>query len=393
MVYTDKEKARFLVWFIEEEYDYAKLKTRIRREANNWKANAPDNKLVKNWLKAFLETGTVHGQAGKGTSKWVSTLISLILLFRRLRTEEIIEEVHGEFMANPHSSTRRNAFMPTGETDSEEDEERTRLSRTTLRRILKLDLKMRPYHLQMVHALREQDHVGRVAFARDELSRLEADPGRLANWFFSDEAFFHLDGGVNRQDWILWADENPHWFDERRLHPEKLCVWIGIGVEGVVGPFFWQPQNKERGINAQWMTELYQQQVFPILQNWPNFNELVFQQDGARPHSANVVLSLLDQTFPDRWVGNGTADHPAPVAWPPYSPDLTACDYWLWGYMKAKIYHRDQRPGTLADLRAAIVEIAEEIRQDRGLRERVIGNFPDRLRRCVERQGGQVEIR
>jgi hypothetical protein len=26
------------------------------------------------------------------------------------------------------------------------------------------------------------------------------------------------------------------------------------------------------------------------------------------------------------------------VPWPARSPDLTACDYWLWGYLKSKVY-------------------------------------------------------
>ncbi|KFM73374.1 hypothetical protein X975_20478, partial [Stegodyphus mimosarum] len=27
-----------------------------------------------------------------------------------------------------------------------------------------------------------------------------------------------------------------------------------------------------------------------------------------------------------------------PTAWPPRSPDLTPCDFWLWGYLKSKVY-------------------------------------------------------
>lgn len=91
---------------------------------------------------------------------------------------------------------------------------------------------MKPYHLQMTHALEETDYDARVAFAQGELGRLEVDPDRLNNMFFSDETHFHLDGGVR----IMWADENPHWFDVRRLHPQKVTVWMGIGTE--------------RGINA-----------------------------------------------------------------------------------------------------------------------------------------------
>ena len=65
MSYTDEEKAQFVVKFIEEGYSYAKLKTRVRRDAKNGSEPIPTDQYVKEWLKAFLETGTVHGQRGQ----------------------------------------------------------------------------------------------------------------------------------------------------------------------------------------------------------------------------------------------------------------------------------------------------------------------------------------
>ncbi|UYV65592.1 hypothetical protein LAZ67_3004791 [Cordylochernes scorpioides] len=38
--------------------------------------------------------------------------------------------------------------------------------------------------------------------------------------------------------------------------------------------------------------------------------------------------------------------------WPPRSPDLTPCDFWLWGYIKSRVYRC--RPTTLAMLKASI---------------------------------------
>lgn len=210
---------------------------------------------------------------------------------------------------------------------------------------------------------------------------------------FTDEAHFHLCGGVNRQDWIIWADENPHWFDVRQLHPQNVTVWMGVGAEGVIGPFFWTPQGTERGINARWMVSLLNDHAIPALREWPNFHEFILQQDGAPAHWSNNVLAILDQEFPDRWIGRGTANHLAPVAWPPRSPDLTACDYWLWGYTKGRIFHREQPPRTLDELRVAIEEVAAEINDNRELRERVLANYRSRLQRCIDREGGQVEIR
>src|SRR3978361_2105044 len=53
-----------------------------------------------------------------------------------------------------------------------------------------------------------------------------------------------------------------------------------------------------------------------------------FMQDGAPAHSPINVRQHLNLRFPNRWIGRG---EDAPVSWPPLSPDMTPCDYFLWG--------------------------------------------------------------
>ncbi|GBO29078.1 hypothetical protein AVEN_135027-1 [Araneus ventricosus] len=53
-------------------------------------------------------------------------------------------------------------------------------------------------------------------------------------------------------------------------------------------------------------------------------------QDSAPPHIANPVKRLLSVHFEyDRIISSHFATH-----WPPRSPDLKPCDFWLWGYLK-----------------------------------------------------------
>ena len=63
--------------------------------------------------------------------------------------------------------------------------------------------------------------------------------------------------------------------------------------------------------------------------------QCLFQQDGAPPHYAIAVREILDDHLQNRWVGR--RDH---IEWPARSPDLTACGYWLWGYLKVEVYAR-----------------------------------------------------
>jgi len=57
----------------------------------------------------------------------------------------------------------------------------------------------------------------------------------------SDEAHFHLDGYVNKQNCQFWAAQNLRELHQRPLHTAKVSVWYGISTVGIVGPyFFWK---------------------------------------------------------------------------------------------------------------------------------------------------------
>ncbi|XP_018338846.1 PREDICTED: uncharacterized protein LOC108746522 [Trachymyrmex septentrionalis] len=72
-----------------------------------------------------------------------------------------------------------------------------------------------------------------------------------------------------------------------------------------------------------------------------------FQQDGAPPHTARATINFLKQLFPGRLMSkNGDFE------WPPRSPDLTAPDFFLWGYLKSKVYVN--KPRTLDELKTNI---------------------------------------
>ena len=60
---------------------------------------------------------------------------------------------------------------------------------------------------------------------------------------------------------------------------------------------------------------------------------VIFQKDGATPHWVSRVLRFLDATFPNRWIGR---DSPTPC--PPRSPGITPLDFFLWGYVKDKVF-------------------------------------------------------
>ena len=56
-------------------------------------------------------------------------------------------------------------------------------------------------------------------------------------------------------------------------------------------------------------------------------------QDGAPPHFSCFVTDVLNERFPDAWIGRG-----GPIPWLSRSPDLSPLDFFLWGYIKNIVY-------------------------------------------------------
>jgi len=109
-----------------------------------------------------------------------------------------------------------------------------------------------------------------------------------------------------------------------------------------------------------------------------NMEEMWFQQDGATAHTARASMTLVRQMFPQHVVSRF-----GKVPWSPRSPDLSGCDFFLWGYLKSKVYVR--KPRTIDDLKVSIREEIATVPQEALVN--VMQNFEERLRTCVRQQG------
>lgn len=106
-------------------------------------------------------------------------------------------------------------------------------------------------------------------------------------------------------------------------------------------------------------------------------------QDAAPPHIDRRVKQLLRQHFTESRV---ISCH-FPIRWPPRSPDITTCDFWLWGFLKDNIYSR--RKASVADLKDSIRRHVLDIWAD-SLRS-AVENTVLRLEHIVEHEGGLIE--
>jgi hypothetical protein len=89
-----------------------------------------------------------------------------------------------------------------------------------------------------------------------------------------------------------------------------------------------------------------------------------------------------------------TKDHPGKVMgkrgdwpWPPRSPDLAICDFFLWGYLKQQIWNipHEQQPRNLKQLRQAGILACQRL--DAQIIQSAFSGMVNRARRCIGVQG------
>lgn len=254
------------------------------------------------------------------------------------------------------------------------------VSSTTARRILKTN-KFRPYKPKFIHTLQDRDLDGRLYFSFWIQAQIEEDRSFIKHVLFSDESTFSSNGTVSSQNCRWWADENPHFVIEARdQYSFKTNVWCGIFNNQIIGPFFRENLNSERYLH------FLQNDFFNVIEDIPLDlrRNMYFQQDGAPAHSTVEVRNFLDHLFPHRWIGR-FSENP----WPPRSPDLTPCDFFLWGYLKNEVYkHRPFRD--IGHLENTIRECAAQVSPVM-LRD-VSREMYERTILCIQKERGRVEI-
>ena len=323
-----------------------------RRFTREFHRNAPSRVTISRILDNFEEHGSIQcmrkGHSGRHRSSTSPT-----------REQEVIDNVQN----SPRKSVRQISCE-------------TGIPKSSVHRILKR-AQWKSFIPALVHALNEDDPDRRVEFCEWYLAKCADDNEFPHKIIWSDEATFKLNGSINRHNCSYWALENPHVTVERHLNLPGITVWCGLSARGLIGPFFF-----ESTVTGLHYLHMLQEFVMPRLQEQFGDTEFFFQQDGAPPHFHRDVRTYLDENMQNRWIGRrGT------VEYPPRSPDLTPMDFFLWGFLKDKIYCR--KPKTIAEMRVAIEEECAQIPLEMLLD--VCRSISSRYEKCIEQNGNQFE--
>lgn len=247
----------------------------------------------------------------------------------------------------------------------------TEMSFGTCQKVVKKELHFFPYKMSAVQELRPLDYEKRIQYCNWFNQHL-TNNAVLDLCFFSDEAWFHLTGYINSQNYRTWSAENPHVTCETRLHPVKIGVWVAMSRRRLIGPVFF-----ENNINANHYREILHTFVDQLHDD--ELQQGYFQHDNATPHTAGHTLQYLQEFYGNRLITSGL--------WPPRSPDLTPLDYFLFGHLKTTIYRN--RLHTLNELKEAITTAIRSITPQQ--LTNVFNNMQRRVAACIENDGNHFE--
>jgi len=111
-----------------------------------------------------------------------------------------------------------------------------------------------------------------------------------------------------------------------------------------------------------------------------NTENIWFQQDGATAHTAMETMDMLRMNFPR--VISRFGDVPLP----PRSPDLTPLDFFLFGYLKGKVYI--DKPNNLQEFKLKINQEISKITPEN--LNAVMNSIIKRVRLCLTNNGNHL---
>ncbi|PNF16165.1 hypothetical protein B7P43_G01102, partial [Cryptotermes secundus] len=183
------------------------------------------------------------------------------------------------------------------------------MPKMTVWKALHKRLCFKPYNMRLVQALKPADKVKRRDCCDKMQLKMEEDEF-VERLIFSDEATFRV---------------------KHQRDSPKVDVFCAVSCEKVHGPFI--------------------------------FAEATVSGDSFLHFHGNIGV-FLKCVLPQRWIGHAAANGDNNLLpWPPRSPNLTPCDFFLWGFVKDSVYV-PTLPTSIHELRDRIAHALQAITAD-----------------------------
>jgi transposase len=285
-------KSKDLQNLVLSKYTCSEGPTKIFRDLNGVISLA----TIERWCKMIREDGSINLNRCRGRTRTIRTKATI----RKIKTR----------VDRGRRVTSRKIARELG------------ISRTSVRRVLKDDLGLQAYKVQIEPLLYEEHKRKRMKFVNWVRTNFHKE--NTMRILFSDEKMFDMDGVYNSQNGRIWAVNRSEanirgGTRHRRKFPQKVMVWLGVCSRGVSPLVIFEKGTVNH--------DRYIKEVLSVALKYGNSvfgNDWTFQQDNAGPHTHEKTQAWCAENLP-AFIDK---DH-----WAPNSPDLNPLDYCIWDEM------------------------------------------------------------
>jgi hypothetical protein len=114
--------------------------------------------------------------------------------------------------------------------------------------------------------------------------------------------------------------------------------------------FFEDGEGHAVTVNSQRYVSMYENFLGPELARHLDNEDTFLQQDGATSHTSRVFMNIVRNFFPNHAISKNRD-----IPWPTRSPDLSACHFFLWVYLKSRVF-QPPSPRNIQELKERIRE-------------------------------------
>ena len=308
-------------------------------------------RTVQKIIKRYRDTGSVDDKPRSGRPKSACS-------------SKNIKNIKDKIRRNPNRSMRQMA-------------KEHKISKGSVRNIVKNNLKLHPYRIQKAQKPTEQANSSRVAKSKALITRLSN--GALLNTLWTDEKLFTVEQAFNKQNNRILASSIANASDrivERCAHPASVMVWAGVTSRFKTPLIFVEPGVKID--KHYYIDKILEAVVIPWARKTFKSKKWLFQQDGAPAHTARLT---------QKWFRDNLIDFISKEEWPGYSPDLNPMDFSVWGYLENKACATPHK--NLNSLKASLIREWNKMPLD--MLRATVEAVPTRLKACINSNGNRFE--
>lgn len=220
------------------------------------------------------------------------------------------------------------------------------------------------------HTLTLEQMQIRLKMCQENQKKFELEGPSIINRLVTgDETWVYFYENLSSREakvWVLDGDSIPK-EPKAEIHVKKIMYAVFFRSTGIVKVI---KLGKGERITKEWYTNICLPRVFAaISESRPKcgVKGIILHHDNARPHKASLTTEYLNS------MGVELLQHP------PYSPDLSPCDFWLFKNLKKHL--RGRKFVTEEELDTAVFSFFDSIPSEDW--RKVYRKWQDRMSRCI----------